>query len=156
MVILDHIRESAENGDVKSMGITSSDAALLGLQQAAGKETGTGNMGKEGSEPNKKEAIKEILVTFGKHRPPDRLCFQQLPIPLLPLNTYPKMRAMPSFTSKPTDWMRPPAFPTAEISVGELHFSVLLMNYGTRGYNFCFYPKLLFKKAFDITKKSQY
>lgn len=103
----------------------------------------------------RQKAIKEILVTFGKHRPPDPLCFQQLPIPLLPLNTHPKMHAMTSFTSKPTDWMRPPAFPTAEISVGELHFSVLLMNYGTRGYNFCFYPKLLFKKAFDITKKSQ-
>lgn len=68
MAILGHIRESAGNGDVKSMGITSSDAALLGLQQAAGKETGTGSMGKEGSEP-KAEGNKRNTCHFWKTSP---------------------------------------------------------------------------------------
>jgi len=48
--------------------------------------------------------------------------------------------------------MRLPALPTAGIPVAELHFSILLLNYGARGCNFFFYLNLLFKSSSNRKK----
>lgn len=99
------------------------------------------------SQPKPEEGNRRNIFDIGKTLPSIPCVVPETPRSSA---TYPK--TVHSSTSTSTERMRLPAFPTAEISVTELHFSILLLNYDARGYDFCFYLNLLFKSSFNDKK----
>lgn len=104
-------------------------------------------MARKKSQPKPEEGNRRNICDIGKTLPSIPFGVPETPHSSA---TYPKI--VPSSTSTSTERMRLPAFPTAEISVTGLHFSILLLNYDARGYDFCFYLNLLFKSSFNDKK----
>lgn len=72
----------------------------------------------------------EILVTFGKSYLPSIPCMvPETPHSSAATKYLPQNHVVPSSTSESTERMRPLTFPTAEISIIELIFSILLLDY---------------------------
>lgn len=111
-------------------------------------------IGKEESEPKPEGDNGTNTCDFWKTLPSIPCMVPETPHFYAAPNIYPKTRVVPSSTSKSTERMRPPAFPTAEISVMVLHFSILLPNYDARGYDFCFYLNLLFRSSLNHKKRT--
>lgn len=135
-MILDQVRDRTVKGDVKSKVQMQDYSKKLRRKMVQGSA-------KEESEPKPEWSNRKNACEFQKYYPP--YWFQKLTILLLTPNTHHRMRVSPSSTSNSTERMRAPAFPTEEIYVPELYFSILLLNYNTRGYDFCFYLNLLLK-----------